>query len=277
MRMAPKTFIALLLSVLILPTGILAPAQAATPTRMTAFSMTPAVSAPTGLGTTTVTVSTHLVDPDGISPTDARFDGTVLGGVLGRCPCVRVLGPGQSADYPAPFVYVVPLTLTSGTTKDGTWTGRFKLGSGQSGHWRTQILAGDFGESDPPGTFTASTFSNLPSPFTAVGVDIHGTNRPLITLLSVVKQTNGRYLVKGKAFRATTGTPIRNTRLEVTGECHTPLAYSLIGVRTNSAGVYAVSLTKTQLGGSGFTICVRQVAYPGQWRLASSGTRGAFN
>jgi hypothetical protein len=268
MRIAPKTFIALLLGVLILPTGVLAPAQAATPTRMTAFTMTPAVSSPTGLGTTTVTVSTHLIDPDGIAAVPAFHDDIVVG----QCPCLAVVQAPINRAVPQPGLYIVPLTLTAGTVTDGTWTGRFILGSGQSGHWRTRILAGDFGQSValPNQPFAFSSFAALPSPFTEIGVDIRGTNRPVIGLLSVVRQANGRFLVKGNAYRASGRTPIRNTRFEVTGSCDLSIVHAIIGVRTNSVGVYAVSLTRAQLGGAGGQICVAQVAYPGQWRLTES-------
>jgi hypothetical protein len=271
MRIAPKTFIALLLGVLILPTGVLAPAQATTTTRMETFSMTPAVSTPTGLGTTTVTVSTRLIDPDGIARVPA-FDDDV---VVGLCPCVVVERTPLPPAVPQPGLYIVPLTLTAGTATDGTWTGRFILGSGQTGHWGTRILAGDFGLSVVPGqVFDTSSFAALPSPFTAIGVDIRGTNRPVIGLLSVARQANGRFLVKGNAYRASGRTPIRNTRFEVTGWCQEPnLVHAIIGVRTNNVGVYAVSLTRAQLGGRGGQICVAQVAYPGQWRLTESLTR----
>lgn len=274
MRFTPKTFVALLLGILILPTGVLAPAQAATPTRMTAFTMTPAVSSPTGFGSTRVTVSTHLVDPDGIAPSTAVFDGITLA----ECPCVQVSLITRTR-IPQRMFYHVPLRLTSGTTTDGTWTGQFSLGAGQTGHWRAEIIAGDFGVPlilDPggqPPLFEHSAFEALPSPFTNVGVDIRGTNHPVIGLLSVVKQANGRYLVKGKAYRFTTRTPIINTRLVITGDCNAIIeTHPIIAVRTNNIGVYAVSLTKAQInaGDPAADVCAYQVAYPGAWLLTRS-------
>jgi len=261
-----------LLCALVLPAGNLSPAQALTPTQMTAFSMTPAVASPTGLGTTAVTISTHLVDPDGITPVDAVFDSLVVA----RCPCVLVTLASPSLVPQRTFRYV-PLTLTSGTSADGTWTGRFVLGAGQTGHWKAQILAGDFGQAlIPAPVYEHSAFDALPSPFTNVGVDIHGTNRPVIGLLSLVKQANGRYLLKGAVTRATSHTPVRNTRFEVTAQCNAVIeTRAVIGVRTNSLGVYAVSLTKAQLGGGypGDTVCVYQVAYPGPTLLTQSVNR----
>jgi hypothetical protein len=237
---------------------------AGTLTRMTAFSVTPASASPTGLGVTVVQVSTHLVDPDGIAPMVGAIDGLQVV----KCPCVLMEHTGtplknaEARDF-------VPLHLASGTVTDGTWTGQFILGAAQSGHWGTKILAGDFGVEDPPNMPGWSVFADLPSPFTGVGVDITGTNRPVITHSTPVRRSDGRYLLTGRAIRATSRTAIRNTRLEVMADCqYVTTRYSIVGVRTNSAGVFAVVLTKAQLPAFGASLCVAQVAYPGHWLLA---------
>ncbi|MDQ1702580.1 MAG: hypothetical protein QOF57_1832, partial [Frankiaceae bacterium] len=253
--------------------GLTAPASAdagaltaaGTPTRMTAFSVTPATASPTGLGVTVVDVSTHLVDPDGIAPMVGAIDGVQVV----KCPCVVMEHTGtplknaEARDF-------VPLHLASGTVTDGTWTGQFVLGAAQSGHWGTKILAGDFGVEDSqqpvPGW---SEWVDLPSPFTGVGVDIAGTNRPVITHTTSVRRSDGRYVVTGRAIRATSRTVIRNTRFEVMTECEGgSTRFSTVGVRTNSAGVFAVVLTKAQQPLYPALLCVAQVAYPGHWLLA---------
>jgi hypothetical protein len=230
---------------------------------MTAFSVTPASASPTGLGVTVVQVSNHLVDPDGIAPMVASMDGVALG----KCPCVNMYN--RSLPKNAAAADVVPLHLASGTVTDGTWTGQFILGAAQSGHWAAEILAGDFGvetSPDPPGGW--SVFADLPSPFTGVGVDIAGTNRPVITH-KAVRRSDGRYLVTGTAIRATSRTVIRNTRFEVMEGCQDfTLRRSIVGVRTNSAGVFAVVLTKAQLPMGASELCVAQLAFPGPWLLA---------
>jgi hypothetical protein len=163
----------------------------------------------------------------------------------------------------------VPLHLASGTVTDGTWTGQFILGSAQSGHWGAKILAGDFGVEDQPNMPGWSVFADLPSPFTGVGVDIAGTNRPVITHKAPVRRSDGRYLLTGTAIRATSHTVIRYTRFEVVVDCaNVTTRHSVVGVRTNSAGVFAVVLTKAQLPPFGSSLCVAQVAYPGHWLLA---------
>lgn len=82
-----------------------------------------------------VTVSLTLVDPDGIVlSTRGWGDGPV------DCPCVLVEHLLRVEPH-SRFARAVTLHLTSGTNKNGVWSGRFALGAADAGFWRPIMMA----------------------------------------------------------------------------------------------------------------------------------------
>jgi hypothetical protein len=233
------------------------PAQAATPTQLTnlQFSWMGGLLQKTQVKY--VTVRLTLVDPDGVS------------GPLGiptwpgqmNCPCVYVshvvVGEPRSR-----IQRIVQLHLTSGTNKNGVWSGRFALGAADSGFWRaTAMAAGDIVTPATPNGF--DQLAPVPAPWNQVTVNVRGYNWPRAWLGSPVASA-GKYTIRGGVALSRSGAPIGGLRLEVHSYCSPPnlvfVDWELLRVVvTNASGRFAYTVAP---GNFHPKVCAAAVVYP---------------
>jgi len=228
-------------------TGSTVSAASTVPTVLESMSLATTATALTGAQLTTMTVSMHLVDPDGVVP---------RGGSLAdrgwNCPCVWLesltsAGANFRASPQATGGRLVSLTLTSGTATDGVWVGRTILGAGDAGIWRpTSLDAGDFvSTSQEP---YASSFVAVPADITtATALNLRGYDWPLLTVRipSAVTVVGQRFVITGTAMSSRTHRPVAGLRVVLgAGLMCSPLDHCVgTAVRTSSTGAFALSST----------------------------------
>ena len=249
---AAATAVALLLIVAgaLLPQGA---ATAATPTQLTNLG----VSWSGGLLQRTqvkyVTVSMTLVDPDGISPSDVVFYQRDL-----ACPCVvfqKTPMTGQGRPY-----RIVTLHLTSGTSTNGVWSGRFAVGAADYGIWRpTAKAAGDIMGVDP---FENPAPTSVPTPWDQVTVNVRGYDWPRAWLGTPVP-SGSRFMISGGVGLSRSSVAVAGLRLEIRTPCNLVAEPSSMrtAVRTNSAGRYSYTLSAAEAREDTWA-CAAWVIYP---------------
>jgi hypothetical protein len=242
------------------------PAHAATPTQLTnlQFSWKGGLLQKTQVKY--VTVSLTLVDPDGIPPSSIGWaDGPL------DCPCIVLQNTSyQRGDRSMPE-RAVTLRLTSGTSTDGVWSGRFAVGAGDHGIWRPEgMAAGDIvGHSPaipPPGDEVEAA---VPAPWNTLAINVRGYDWPAAWLGTPVP-SGSRFLVRGGVSLTRSLMPVVGRRLEIRTLCQANMSgngapNSIVGirtaVRTNAAGRYAYTLSAAQARERTWT-CAAEAMYP---------------
>jgi hypothetical protein len=236
------------------------PAHAATPTQLTnlRFSWIGGLLQKTQVKY--VTVSLTLVDPDGITPAPVEFGDAGV-----DCPCVVV----EHVVHPLPnsrYNRTVHLHLTSGTNKNGVWSGRFAVGAADAGLWRpTLMAAGDIvGHNPMQMPPNDETVAGVPAPWNRLSVNVRGYDWPRAWLGTPVV-TGAKYVVRGGVGLTRSGVPVAGLRLEIHGGCSFANQWSQSQtyrvVRTDTRGRYAYAVTRAQLFNS-WSVCAAAVAYP---------------
>ncbi|HET7901847.1 MAG TPA: hypothetical protein VFL59_11720 [Candidatus Nanopelagicales bacterium] len=228
-------------------TAAVHPLVSTVPTSISSLSLTSGTTSLAGAQLTTLTVRLHLVDPDGVVP---RSGVSMDRGW--NCPCV-VLESQTSAGAPfraspqAVGMRLMSLTLESGTSTDGVWTGRTFLGAGDAGFWRaTGLDAGDFQDTtDQP---YPVSFVAMPADVEASAVvNLRGYDWPLmrVTVPSAITVVGQRFVVTGSIATSRTRRPVAGLRIVLgTGAMCTPLdACAGTAVRSTSTGGFALSST----------------------------------
>lgn len=209
----------------------------------------------------TVTVSLTLVDPDGVP-----VSGIIAGDSGLTCPCVALqnVSPPVAGSVPG---RIVTLHLTSGTSTNGVWSGRFAVGAADAGIWHpSQIAAGDLvGHSPVVPPPDDQTLTDMPAPFTHPSMNVRGYDWPRAWLGTPVRSGAG-YVVRGGVMLSRSATPVAGMRLEIREVCTPDPTYTVgtalrLVVRTNGAGRYAYALTSAEAHKVTY-VCAAAVVYP---------------
>ncbi len=221
------------------------PALARTTTQVAGITMTLSPGTLTGTQTATLTVHVHLVDPDGVAPTDCG----IADRGYGPGPCLYLTsfdasGNRASASTQAVGGKLVHLSLDpGGTLQDGTWSGTAGMGAVDTGTWRpTQITAGDL--IAPPDIFY-NTLVPLPKAITdSTAVTLKGRNWPILSLQLPAAgsvRAGQLFTVRGTVRLLTTRTPVKGALVRVGWGICGPLEFGRTSVvRTNAAGAWSL-------------------------------------
>jgi hypothetical protein len=243
MRVRGRTILlAAAVTVALLPGGGTTPAAATTVTQVAGVTLSVGDASLVGAQLTTMRVSVHLVDPDGVAPSGG-WDS--LTQVALHCPCVKVesfKGSLRGYGLPQSLTYrIVELTRSSGTAHNGWWTGTAQLGGVSAGVWRpTAITAGDLVKVDDhsnPWSGDTSFVSLSPALVTATSVNVRSTDRPLlwVTIPTKAVPAGTLYPVSGQMRLMTSRRPAVGARLVIgTGQCQ-PWDYWRVAVHTTSS------------------------------------------
>lgn len=203
----------------------------------------------------TFTVSLHLHDDNGISPTVGASNGDESI----NCPCAKLdtvdsNGKSTAAAHLSRAINerFVALHRTSGTAQDGWWTGTTTVGAAGFGHWQlTGVNAG---------TLVGGTDANNGSPgFATIDgagygavFDLAGKHWPVLTIAEPAHPvTYGlAYIVRGTARYSDTKAPIADLKLAIAqgDPFQWPLSPGLHHVTTDSNGRWSIRLSALTFG-----------------------------
>jgi hypothetical protein len=242
------------------------PAHAATPTQLTnlQFSWMGGLLRQTQVKYVTVRLS--LVDPEGIRPSSIDWaDGPL------NCPCIVLQNTSyQRGDRSMPE-RAVTLRLTSGTSTDGVWSGRFAVGAADHGIWRPEgMAAGDIvGHSPVMPPPDDEVEAAVPAPWNNLAINVRGYDWPAAWLGTPVR-SGSRFLVRGGVTLTRSLMPVVGMRLEIRTLCQANMSgtgapNSIVGirtaVRTNAGGRYAYTLSAARARERTLT-CAAGAVYP---------------
>jgi hypothetical protein len=161
----------------------------------------------------------------------------------------------------------VTLRLTSGTSANGIWSGRFAVGAGDYGIWRPEgMAAGDIVGLD---NHDQPVPGGVPAPWNQRTVNVRGYDWPAAWLGTPVP-SGSRFLIRGGVRLTRSLMPVVGMRLEIRTLCQANMSdngapNSINGirtaVRTNAAGRYAYTLSAAQARERTLT-CAAEAIYP---------------
>ena len=181
------------------------------------------VDKPTLIGTELgmLTVTIHLTDPDGVTPTSLGL--TDVSGV--SCPCVSLrmdssTGIAQPVSTQSIQGMVFGLRRTSGDATDGIWSGSAPVGAASAGRWELSAVgAGTLQTEEYP--FSGRTLYPVNGIAMGAYADITGSNWPVIHMNPLPKPVavGQQWPVSGSVYLSDTKEPAAGVTLALSHRC----------------------------------------------------------
>lgn len=225
---------------------------AGTPTRLAGLDMSLSRLSVSGKELANLSVTAHLVDPDGVA-VESTFDG---GEDYFPCPCVLLERTTPALDPQAAGTLLLPLLLAGGTPEDGFWSLNTDLAAADAGTWTVAAIGGgDFrdplksggselvpvaglGPAVPRVTLRGSEWLRLGLEYPA-SVRIPARN-------GAPASVRGPVILSGRAYFAGGSRPAARVRLTVAdGDCGAQDACHVLGnVRTDVRGRWTLRVPR---------------------------------